>query len=272
MEELITNAMNSAVVIKKYHSAQGTVLAEHSMEIADNIGITVCGEYDTEGKFHLDHYFPYFKSKIISLKEEAYINKKVDTDSFTVMCDDYRLGVSLIFYLQNALDYIERNKDIVPPAVFPITLSALSLEGKILLPVEKTESQIRTSNAEVKHRSQLIVEARKGNQEAIDSLTIDDIDLFSLVTKRIQKEDVYSIVETSFYPYGSESDNYTIIGIIKDCRQMVNAQTKEELCTLIVECNHISFEICMNRKDLIGEPVLGRRFKGNVWMQGYIYF
>lgn len=272
MEQLIQKVILNAAVIKKYHIDNNTTLAEISMEIADNIGITVFGEYDADDHFHVDHYFPFYKSKNISISEEIFINKKVDTDSYTIMCDDYRLGVSLIFYLQNTLEFIEKRKQMNPPFVCPIILSALSLEGKILLPVEKTEKQMRLSKADVKHRSQLIAEAKKGNQEAIDNLTIDDIDLYSSVTRRIQKEDIYSIVETSFYPFGSESDNYTIIGIIKGCSECVNNITREEMHSLLIECNQICFEICINKKDLLGEPLPGRRFKGNVWMQGSVEF
>ena len=43
---------------------------------------------------------------------------------------------------------------------------------------------------------------------------------YAMITKRIQKEDVYSIVDTTFIPYGSESDNYTVIGTIHSCRLM----------------------------------------------------
>jgi len=272
MDMMIKLIIEKATFNKKYIIDNNVTVAELSLEIAENIGITIYGEFDSENKFHLDHYFPYFKSTFVSMKEELFFNKKVDTDSYTVMCDDYRLGVSLIFYLQNTIDYIERKGKLKPPHIFPIILSALSMEGKILLPVVKTENQIKSSIAEVRHRNQLIAEARQGSQEAIDNLTIDDMDLYSAVAKRIQSEDIYSIVETSFYPFGSESDNYTVLGIIKDFKQILNIETKEELYTLLIDCNQLQFEICINKKDLLGEPQLGRRFKGNIWMQGYVEF
>ena len=37
------------------------------------------------------------------------------------------------------------------------------------------------------------------------ALTLEDIDLSAKVHSRIQHEDLYSLVETSFIPYGSES-------------------------------------------------------------------
>lgn len=271
IEKLLSKILKEAKERRILKKEDGTVFAELSMEFADNIGITVCGEYDENSEFHIEHYFPYFRGREVSITEELYISKRVDTDAYTGMCDDYRLGVSMIFYLQNVLDFLEyRNTDDVYSG--PITLSALALEGRVLLPVEKTQHQINTNKAEVKHRNQLITEAKQGNQEAIDNLTIGDLDMYTMITKRIQKEDVYSIVDTSFIPYGSESDHYTVLGMIHSCRLMKNKETGEELYTLSIECNHMYFEICINKNDILGEPIPGRRFKGVIWMQGKVEF
>ena len=60
------------------------------------------------------------------------INKRIDTDAYTGMCDDMRLGVSLIFYLQNAIDYLEAKGMKNSSRIMPLTLSGLSTEGRIL--------------------------------------------------------------------------------------------------------------------------------------------
>ena len=48
--------------------------------------------------------------------------------------------------------------------------------------------------------------------------------------------------------------------------------TDEEICVMILSCNDLQFDVCINRADLFGEPAVGRRFKGTIWMQGYINF
>jgi hypothetical protein len=53
---------------------------------------------------------------------------------------------------------------------------------------------------------------------------------------------------------------------------IVNSHTKEEIYDLQLLCNDITFRLCINKQDLLGEPVIGRRFKGNIWMQGSIAF
>ena len=273
LNQLLDLIKEEATGIKSVQTGKNTELTEISRIFGEGFGITLRGEYDRNGVFHMEHYFPYLAGQIVSTSEEVGINKRVDTEAYTGMCDDYRLGVSLIFYLQNVVEYLEKKNQNMPMNTnFPISLAALSLEGRTLLPIEKDEVQVRNITAESKYRNNLIAEAKKGNQDAIDSLTIDDIDTYAMVSRRAKKEDIYSIVDTSFIPFGSESDNYSIIATIQECNQIVNNYTKEELYDLLLSCNDISFRLCINKKDMLGEPAVGRRFKGNIWMQGNIAF
>ena len=249
------------------------VEAELVKDFSDRLGVAVHGEYDEKGFFHLEHYYPYFKGKITSIREEVAINKRVDTDAYTGMCDDLRIGVSLIFYLQNVIDYIDCiEKNRWNGRAVPIMLTGLASEGKILLGTSKDSNTERNIISDNKQRTQLLAEAKKGNQEAIDSLTIDDIDLYAMVSRRIRYEDIYSIVESTFIPYGSESDNYTVIANIVEVKKLQNEFTNEYIYDLVVECNDIMLEVCINEKDLVGTPEPGRRFKGNIWLQGTITF
>ncbi|MGF7146191.1 hypothetical protein HNQ56_004655 [Anaerotaenia torta] len=221
----------------------------------------------------MEHYFPSLSGQVVSTREEVGINKRVDSEAYTGMCDDFRIGVSLIFYLQNVAEYLEKRNQKMPMGTpFPVTLAALSLEGRILLPIEMDEVQVRNITAETKHRNNLIAEAKKGNQDAIDSLTIDDIDTYATISRRAKKEDIYTIVDTSFIPFGSESDNYSVIATITECNVLMNNYTNEEVYDLQLLCNDISFRLCIHKQDLLGEPMVGRRFKGNIWMQGRVGF
>jgi hypothetical protein len=273
LDRLLDMISESATIKRTVQSGGSNSLIELSMEFGEGMGITVRGEIDENSKFHMDHYYPYLLGQTISTREEVGINKRVDSEAYTGMCDDFRLGVSLIFYLQNVIEFLEKKNQNMPMGTsFPITLAALSLEGRILLPIEMDEVQVRNISAETKHRNNLIAEAKKGNQDAIDSLTIDDIDTYAMISRRAKKEDIYSIVDTSFIPFGSESDNYSIIATITECNLMENTLTKEEVYDMQLVCNDINFRLCINQKDLLGEPMVGRRFKGNIWMQGSVGF
>ena len=62
------------------------------------------------------------------------------------------------------------------------------------------------------------------------------------------------------------------MGEIKDVNESINQITGEEVVILDIVANDIFFDVCINRKDLVGEPEIGRRFKGDVWMQGTVAF
>ena len=65
---------------------------------------------------------------------------------------------------------------------------------------------------------------------------------------------------------------YYVLGEIRAFRMVRNRLTEEELCIMQIDCNDLPFDLCINTKDLYGEPAVGRRFKGVIWMQGEINF
>jgi hypothetical protein len=122
------------------------------------------------------------------------------------------------------------------------------------------------------HRASLLESARKGNEEAMEILTMYDFELFNKVSHRLHKEDLYSIVDSTFMPAGISCDTYSILGEIIAWRELVNTASDEKLFELFLECNDLFFQVTINQKDLLGEPEVGRRFKGEIWMQGAIDF
>ena len=78
------------------------LFAELSKIYGCDFGITVCGEYDENNEFQMEYYFPYFRGTGIATQEEVMIEKHAGKESFAGAIDDVRVGVTIIFYLQNA--------------------------------------------------------------------------------------------------------------------------------------------------------------------------
>ena len=252
---------------------QGNVFAELSREYGEFIGIAVRGAYLEEDKFHVDYYYPYFIGSGVTTEERVEIEKRSDREAYAGVCDEMRIGVTLIFYLQNVIEYLQecrtKNAKRIP---INTTISALSAGGKIILPVYKNESQIKSGEKYTNNRNHLMAAAREGDEEAMESLTLEDIDTYSMISRRVMTEDILSIVDTYFMPYGIESDQYSIMGEILDYYVVENKETKEKSYILTLNSNHLVFDVCINQEDLLGEPAAGRRFKGTVWMQGQIHY
>lgn len=249
------------------------VFVEYSKYYGCDCGITVCGQYDEENKFHVEYYFPFFRGTGITTQEQVVVERHADKESYAGACDDVRLGITLIFYVQNPAEYmLEESKRNFSMPTPPVTLSGLAREGKILFPIKKDKEAIKAEKELSINRNHLIAAARNGDEEAIESLSIEDMDTYSMISKRIETDDILTIVDTSFMPYGIECDQYGILGEIRSLMNFKNILTGEEIWQLTVECNDIEMDICINRKDLLGEPKVGRRFKGNVWLQGRLLF
>lgn len=67
------------------------------------------------------------------------------------------------------------------------------------------------------------------DEDAIELLTMEDMDMYSTISRKIQKEDVFSIVDTYFMPYGVECDHYSVLGEIMECTRVRNRFTGEEI-------------------------------------------
>ncbi|QNM04465.1 DUF3881 family protein [Qiania dongpingensis] len=242
-------------------------------EVGNGIGISVCGEMNDRDILEREYYFPYLRSTCITTQAPCQVQRHAEKESYAGICEEYRLGVSLIFYLQNGMEYVKRRQDKFHSSqISSVMLSALSIYGRILLPVQKTEKQKEKIKVASENRSSLLEAARKGDSEAMDSLALEDIDLYAAISGRVRNEDVYSIVDSCFMPFGVECDQYSILGEILEVEIVTNRWTNEEIYVLMVECNDIMFQVGINKQDLLGEPVVGRRFKGPVWLQGQVNF
>ncbi len=270
VQELISEIMKNAKIRKYTGLDHETVYSEYIEEYATDIGIIVRGNFESENVFIFDHYFPYLRSEKVTSHEDITVERHKDKESYAGVCDDSRIGVTLIFYLQNVVDYLKiRNSELLPVNDTSLNLSGLSIEGRIMMPIVKEKMAMKKAANE---RKELIDAAKRGDLKAIDSLTIDDMEVYNILSEKIKKEDVYSLVNSYIMPYGVECDLYSIMGEILECSLCINNKTKENVWKLELLCKDIHIDICINAIDLLGEPKIGRRFKGVIWMQGYINY
>lgn len=249
------------------------VLIQIYKEYAEGMGLMLCGLINDKDEFELEYCYPLFHGTGVTSREDIIVEPHADKESYAGICEDVKVGVSLIFYLQNICEYKnEKRLNPVKSIGIDTTLSALSLSGKILFPIDKTENQIKVTKEASKNRNHLIEAARKGDEDAIESLTLEDMDTYSMISRRILKEDILSLVDNYFMPYGVECDKYSIMGEIEEVSLVKNKSTGEEIYKLTVNTNELIFDVCINKLDLLGEPKIGRRFKGTIWLQGRINY
>ena len=270
-KDIVNNPTTKIISSISHDTKLVQLFKEYSMDSLHSVGISVVGELDKFNEFHLEHSFPYAIPSVTMTQNEITFEKKKDIEAFSGICEDINLGVSLIFHLQNIADYVKTtwsNSHI--SNLNTVSLSALSLSGKVLLEISKSKRQKQNEEAIRQNRNNLIAAARSGDINAIESLTLDDMDTYTIISKRSKSEDVLSIVDTYVIPYGIDYEQYSVLGIIQSVDTITNSYTGETLYSLLVECNNISMQIVIHSDDLLGEPKPGRRFKGIIWLQGIV--
>ena len=249
------------------------MIAMYTKDYAPGVGISVVGVFDENNRFFFEYAYPYVRGNNVSSYEDISVERHSDKESYAGVCDEARLGVSLIFYIQNVVPYIRvKNAGLLPIRGTSVTLSALSLEGTIVMPLAKSEDSRAQAIKSGTERMKLVEAARRGDGLALESLTLNDLDTYSAVSRKIVTEDVFTLVDTYFMPYGAECDLYSILGEILLIENLTNSLTGDELVKLTLVCNEIILDICINKQDLYGEPAIGRRFKGIIWLQGNINY
>jgi len=273
LQKLVTDVVVNAPTRNYTSYDNDNIIASFSKEFAPSVGITVVGEFDEEDQFSYDYFFPYLEPSDISTEEDVSVERHAATESYAGVFEDVRMGISVIFYLQNIIPYVKAlRSDVLPMNGTTLSLSALSLDGIILMPLKKTAKDMVNNIKTSRSRAKLVMAARAGDEEAIENLTLKDMDTYSSIAEKIHHEDVFSLVDTYCMPYGVECDQYSILGEISSCETITNSLTGEELYHMSIVCNDIQLQLLVNKADVYGEPAVGRRYKGSIWLQGKINF
>ena len=276
-ETKLYNFIKSEVINDAHRSAEvrnpdGSVEREYRCMFNEFIGLAVNVLFFEDGSSLLLRSYPFYNSYELSSSEVCSVERHLAAETYAGLIDEYRIGLSLIFYVNNSMTYrcrpdCERQFD------FRGTyLTAFSNGGTVLLPIAKNEADLDETIREGQEKERLFEAARNGDEEAMETLTMSDLDMFQSINLRMENEDLYSVVEQSLMPSGIECDQYSVIGEIMSVSENVNYRTDEELWLLGLNCNSVDFQLCMRKADLLGEPLPGRRLKCRIWLTGRVDF
>ena len=128
-------------LISTYISQDMRLCGQYNIQVCQGAGVSVIGEQEKNQLALMDFYYPYLKGYDYTLIQECTIERHSDKDSYAGIIDDYRMGIALIFYLTNGHVYNSLIKNFKPVdiKIDRIFLSALSIGGRIILPIDKKE-------------------------------------------------------------------------------------------------------------------------------------
>ena len=230
------------------------------------------GGYVTGERFRRMSYYPYVSGTTLTKAEKIEIYPRHDGISVLGVWDYAAFGCTTIFHVVNAWDHMQRlplsGKELKTKGV---RLSALCAGGMVLIPMDKTEDdrKFQKKYLETLHRDE---EAWvNGDDGAASRRVIRQNDISGRAAMRMFGiDDIYTMIDTFFLPEGFESDTYQILGDITAARQVINSMTEEHVWILDVSVCGTIITVAVGASDLRGEPAIDRRFRGNIWLQGYI--
>lgn len=259
---------------------RNTFVCEYRRPLSEHTGICAVVLFIGTEFRELQYYYPYFDRDVLSSESPCILERYTENENYAGILDESNLGISVIFFVNNSLDFkVLSLKGVMneDTEFKGVSLSAFANEGIVILPVEESaapeENDSAFSGGQIilnQSRDDLLDAALSGDEEALESLTESDIINFKKLTDRIETEDLYSVINQSFMPCGVECDQYSIIGEIKEVKSEKNCLTGQDLWLLDVSCNDINFDLCIRKEGLTGEPLAGRRIKCRIWMQGKV--
>ena len=183
LKELLTDVIMNSDHRAYTMNQEGILLGEFSKNHtatrgaieSGTFGVAVCGEFDDNDKFIYEYYYPSLTGSGITSYEDVSVERHAEKDSYAGICDDIKVGISLIFYLRNRIPYIKaQSTRKLPIRGTTLTLSGLSLTGSILLPIKKDEEQVL--------RVGLVLDTNQSCFQSLDELllTLGHLDDFFL--------------------------------------------------------------------------------------------
>ena len=97
LNDIFQKIIERPMLQKVAEDSEGNEFAELSIEFGDFFGLSLRGTFNENDSFEMSYYYPYFCGNKISTTEQIDIEKHAEKESYAGICDEVRLGVTLIF-------------------------------------------------------------------------------------------------------------------------------------------------------------------------------
>ena len=125
LKKLVKDASKSDIL----KESDGEMFCELRAQTAPGMGVAIAGRLSQRGIFKQEYYFPYVESSQVTSTADCSIQRHTERETFAGLLDEYRVGISLIFYMENSMEYRLRLKNSQPVLPKSASLSALSIQS-----------------------------------------------------------------------------------------------------------------------------------------------
>mgnify|MGYP002869145660 CR=1 FL=1 len=103
---LIKTVLKKSAERTEIEIGSDTRLIQVNHNIGKGFGLTVIAEADSNGTVMVDNSFPYCNGNFFTIQSDIEIEGHTDTEAYSGVSDDFTLGITLIYKLQNVVDYV----------------------------------------------------------------------------------------------------------------------------------------------------------------------
>lgn len=270
-EELVGAIIKDPEAKYLWEDKDGNGFVEFYKEYGKGFGLIVRGSISESEEINVHSLMPSTVSRFLIDTHEVDVVPKEDKDVFHGFCEEISSGTPISFFVQNLKEYndVASKEDVY---INGVRLSAYCVDGTVVLPIDKDHMDELLEEEEEKIRKELLEQARKGDEDAMDILDEEADEASKMLQERLKKEDILSVLEGFFVPVGEQDDVYSVLGNIEHVELLTNRETNEEVYHLELRCMTIPLELYISKKDIVGQPTPGMRFKGTCWLHGEIDF
>ncbi len=270
-ETLVGSIIEAPDVKYVWETKDGTDFVEYYKAYGKGFGLTVRGIISEDEEINVHSLIPSTVSQYMIDTHEVDVVQMDEQDVYHAFCEEINSGTPMSFFLQNLKEYseVEQKSDVY---VDGVSMSGYCVDGTVVLPIDKTDVDELLDEEEEMLRRELLEQARKGDEDAMNILDEEADEASKTLQERLRNEDILSILEGFFVPVGDSDDVYSILGTIEHVELLTNRDTNEEIFHIDLTCMSIPIEIYINKDDLVGQPTPGMRFKGTSWLHGSIRF
>lgn len=270
LQTILDDVLNSPSCRYIIGKDRDDIFIEYIKYFGKNIGIAVRGFFDSEEKVKIQSWAPYIETSNKTEITEVDIDMNDKKECFAI-CLEEETGNQIGFYLQNVVDFmnVEDDEDTTISGAYMV---GLAIEGTVIFPIKKDFIDGIIEGEKNNLYKSLIKLVREGDNEAEQILQIQEQEMTETLVHRLDKEDLFSVIENYFLLNDDKNLIYNILGTIQKVDIIKNTTTKEKIYKLSINTMGIDMDICINSKNLLGMPMVGMRFKGKCWIQGRLIF
>lgn len=271
VDDIVTEILDNPTSQAAIKMNSNRILAEYIKEFAEGTYIMVRVLVDkTKNKPNIEvlQCEPYVEATHNLEVQGVDIERVDDDEDYYVICEDKKTSMQVIFWLQNAIEYLEAEKQ--NKICTEVNIAALATEGTIILPVEKDEEDEIFEKEEREKLRNILQQMKDGDEEARLLLEQEEKELDKQLKERLRQEDFLTIMSGYFIPTTLEDAVYAVLGEIKAISKKRNEKTNEEFYVFTLNVNDMPLEVLINCDTLIGMPSVGMRFMGTCWVQGRV--